>query len=286
MGNCTEVTISVRFERGFEQADEPAVGRNLPPIRNHGCIKTKYGRRIIRGRVVVCDRTADNAEIADLRVGDAGGQRRKRLASFLGEAANRATVACRVMAPNENRLCWFPPCLTAPQILYIYQHRRRVQAVLPRRQQRLSARQNLRIGIGTKHGYRFVEAGLHACSRMVAFSGRPRGSHRGAAGYHGVDDVQVTGAAAEIAVQFVADGFRSHFLFVARDSERHHNHARRAEPALQRVMVDKCPLHRNGVRLDGATPSIVVTDCPLVCATSTVQDLIALPSTCTVQQPH
>src|SRR3982751_5840599 len=53
-----------------------------------------------------------------------------------------------------------------------------------------------------------------------------------------LDDVVVAGATAEIALKLLADGVLVQIVALAADHvDRRHHHARRAEPALQTVML-------------------------------------------------
>src|SRR5579863_9688830 len=62
---------------------------------------------------------------------------------------------------------------------------------------------------------------------------------------HRLDDVVVTGAAADIAFQFVPDGRLVELAAVAMDDvDRRHDHAGRAVAALQAMIVAKRGLHR------------------------------------------
>ena len=65
-----------------------------------------------------------------------------------------------------------------------------------------------------------------------------------------------------------------------------HHHARRAEAALQGVMLMESRLNRAERAAAGRRPSIVVIDAPSAITARTVQDLIACPSISTVQAPH
>src|SRR5215467_7103582 len=73
-----------------------------------------------------------------------------------------------------------------------------------------------------------------------------------------LDDVVVAGAAAEIALEFLADGLLVEVVALAVDDvDRGHDHARRAEAALQAVVLAERLLHRVqllavGEALDGA----------------------------------
>ena len=66
---------------------------------------------------------------------------------------------------------------------------------------------------------------------------------------------------------------------------RRHDHAGRAETALQPMMFPERRLHRMQVA-PSASPSIVRMSEPEAWAASIVQDFTALPSTWTTQAPH
>src|SRR5262245_20447736 len=87
---------------------------------------------------------------------------------------------------------------------------------------------------------------------------------RGALATHGagacsdrLDDVVIPGAAAQVAVELVTDGLLVELVAVAaNDVERRHDHAGRAEAALQPMVLTERLLHRMqlvalGERLDG-----------------------------------
>src|SRR5688500_2793703 len=61
---------------------------------------------------------------------------------------------------------------------------------------------------------------------------------------HGLDDVVVAGAAAQVAVQAGADLFLCGTVVVLHQVHRAHHHARGAEAALQAVAVAERGLHR------------------------------------------
>src|SRR5262245_39404131 len=75
--------------------------------------------------------------------------------------------------------------------------------------------------------------------------GRSAASHGARAGGDRLDDVVVAGAAAEIAVELVADRFLVELVpLAAHDIERRHDHAGGAEAALQAMVLAKRLLHR------------------------------------------
>ena len=65
---------------------------------------------------------------------------------------------------------------------------------------------------------------------------------------------------------------------------RHHL-ARRAVPALERVMLEEGPLHRMQLPV-GANPSIVITSVSATATASVMQASTRRPATCTVHAPH
>src|SRR5687767_1203945 len=74
---------------------------------------------------------------------------------------------------------------------------------------------------------------------------RAPASHACGAGLNGLDDIVVSGAAAEIAVELGADGrFVEPLAPAPNDVERRHDHARSAESALQAVVGAERLLHR------------------------------------------
>src|SRR5579864_283420 len=58
---------------------------------------------------------------------------------------------------------------------------------------------------------------------------------------HGLDDVGIAGAAANLAAKLVADGLRVRIRETQQDITRHHQHARRAKSALQRMALVEVP---------------------------------------------
>src|ERR1700759_474719 len=70
-----------------------------------------------------------------------------------------------------------------------------------------------------------------------------------------LNDILIAGAAAEIAFEFFPDGVVGEIMPLAVDDiDRGHDHARRAEPALQTMMLAKCLLHRMQRRAVGGKP--------------------------------
>ena len=63
-------------------------------------------------------------------------------------------------------------------------------------------------------------------------------------GHHGLDDVVIARAAAQIAFQLVANGFFARIWIALSQVDRTHDHARRAEAALQGMMFAEGFLHR------------------------------------------
>src|ERR1700760_362808 len=69
--------------------------------------------------------------------------------------------------------------------------------------------------------------------------------HRPGAGGDRLHDVLVAGAAAEITLELLADRMLGQIMALAMDQvDRGHDHARRAEAALQTVMLAERLLHR------------------------------------------
>src|SRR5689334_8771638 len=69
-------------------------------------------------------------------------------------------------------------------------------------------------------------------------------SHRRRAGRDGLHDVVIARAAAEVAFERFADGALVGVRMALHEVDRAHHHARRAEAALERVMLAKRGLHR------------------------------------------
>src|SRR5689334_1859270 len=69
-------------------------------------------------------------------------------------------------------------------------------------------------------------------------------AHAGGTRAHGLDDVVVASAPAEVALEPVPDVVLARIGVVATQVGRTHDHARRAEPALQTVVLLKRRLHR------------------------------------------
>ena len=103
-----------------------------------------------------------------------------------------------------------------------------------------------------------------------------------------LDDVVVAGAAAEIALEPLADLLLGEAVgMLLHEVDGAHHHARRAEAALQGVMfAEGISCIGCSVPSASARPSIVVTCAPSACSASMVQDLTTSPSTCTTQAPH
>src|SRR5476649_179641 len=79
---------------------------------------------------------------------------------------------------------------------------------------------------------------------LETFSSTSRTLHGARAGSNRLDDVVIAGAAAEIAVEFMTDGFFIQFIALAPDHvDRGHHHARRAKSALQPVVLAEGFLH-------------------------------------------
>src|SRR5580704_15700343 len=89
---------------------------------------------------------------------------------------------------------------------------------------------------------------------------------------HGLDDIVIAGAAADIAFELLADGGLVELAAMTlHDVDRRHDHARRAIAALQAVIVAERRLHRMQL-VALAMPSMVVTLLPAAWPASTVQD--------------
>src|SRR6187402_1795493 len=69
-------------------------------------------------------------------------------------------------------------------------------------------------------------------------------SHRGGALLHRLDDVVVAGAPAKVALELLADLVLGRLRMAVHEVDRAHDHAGRAEPALQAVAVLERRLHR------------------------------------------
>src|SRR5262245_60888326 len=70
-------------------------------------------------------------------------------------------------------------------------------------------------------------------------------AHPGRTGHNGAHDVVVARASTEIALELLADDVLAHVrAFAQHDIDAGHDHAGRAEAALQRVMLTKRRLHR------------------------------------------
>src|SRR5262249_60043322 len=87
---------------------------------------------------------------------------------------------------------------------------------------------------------------LNGCEfERLRLLGRLRDLHAAGRVQHGLDDVVVTGAAADIALELVAHGRLVELAAIAMDNvDRGHDHARGAEAALQPVIVAERRLHR------------------------------------------
>src|SRR3990170_8349197 len=70
------------------------------------------------------------------------------------------------------------------------------------------------------------------------------GPHRRCGGADGGNDVLVPGAPAEVALDGVPDLVIGRIGVALEQVDRGHDHARRAEPALEAVLLPECVLHR------------------------------------------
>src|SRR5437868_14948170 len=93
--------------------------------------------------------------------------------------------------------------------------------------------------VGLVAGRAVAEAGL---ATVVSVMARSSSRHLGEAVFHGLHDVLVTGAAAEVAVERLAYLRFRRLLGLRGEADRGEHHARRAEAALQAVMLLECRL--------------------------------------------
>src|SRR3546814_10902609 len=70
-------------------------------------------------------------------------------------------------------------------------------------------------------------------------------------GHHGLDDVVVAGAAADVAFQLVANGILVRVRMALHEVDGAHDHDRRAEAALQGMMLAEGFLHRMQLAVRG-----------------------------------
>ena len=135
-----------------------------------------------------------------------------------------------------------------------------------------------------------ARAGLHRAfnrAYSAAFAAAREAPWPARPGADRLDDVVVAGAAADIALELLADRVLVEVVALAIDDvDRRHDHARRAEAALQAVMLAERLLHR--MQLAALRQALDRRDIgALACeAASVVQDFIARPSICTTQAPH
>src|SRR5262249_27151676 len=100
------------------------------------------------------------------------------------------------------------------------------------------------------------------------------------------DDAGIAGAAAQVPAQDVADlGFGGVRIAGQVIGERHQN-ARRAEAALQSVMVANACCSGLSVPSGAASDSTVLTSRPSAWTASVRHERVAMPSISTVQAPH
>ena len=85
------------------------------------------------------------------------------------------------------------------------------------------------------------------CSRH----GMPSAAFRRGRGFHRVDDVLISGAAADVALEAVADLLLGRVGIAIDDLLGRHDHAGRAEAALQSVLVPESLLHRVELAVSG-----------------------------------
>src|SRR5260370_1381460 len=78
--------------------------------------------------------------------------------------------------------------------------------------------------------------------------------HRARAGLHGLDDVVIAGAAADVAFQPFAYVLLAGIGVMAGEVDGAHDHARGAEAALQPVMLAEGGLHRMQRAIAGQPP--------------------------------
>ncbi len=102
---------------------------------------------------------------------------------------------------------------------------------------------------------------------------------------HGVEDLRVAGAAAEVAGERLADLVVRRVRAAPQQIGRRDDEPGRAEAALHRACVDECLLHRMQRRRP-ASPSTVVTSWPSACAASTRHAQTSVPSSSTEHEPH
>ena len=102
---------------------------------------------------------------------------------------------------------------------------------------------------------------------------------------HRAHDRLVAGAAAEVAREPAADLVVRRVGVAVEQRLRRHEHAGRAEAALQRVLLDERALQRVQ-RRPSASPSTVRTSRPSTSAASTRQEFTSRPSSSTLQAPQ
>src|SRR5690349_15758250 len=105
---------------------------------------------------------------------------------------------------------------------------------------RMSSLRSMREPIGPVGLVAGRAAGLAAVVSVMAGSSS---CHFRKAVFHGLHDVVVSGAAAEVAVERLADLGLGGLLGLAGEPDRGHHHARRAEAALQTVVLLERGLH-------------------------------------------
>src|SRR5262249_19805626 len=87
-------------------------------------------------------------------------------------------------------------------------------------------------------------AGKDFVSRRWSNSARGLPTHLGDRAAHGLDDVLVAGAAAEIGREKIENVIIREVGIRLQRIHRQHQKTRRTEPALKRVMLDECALYR------------------------------------------
>ena len=112
-----------------------------------------------------------------------------------------------------------------------------------------------------------------------------RSAHLGGRGADRLDDVLVAGAAAEVRRQDVEQFLVADVRLPLQHADRQHQEARRAEAALQAVVLHEGALHRMQLVAVGS-PSTVRIGLPSACTANIRQERTGSPSTITVQAPQ
>ena len=291
-----------RVQAGLEEPGEKVVGRYVPGAAlaqqvDRATQRDQRHRQVGRG-IRVRQRAADRAAVPDLRIAD--------LRSGMGE--QRCVGPDQVGGGQRRRAAWprRSPARSPSARIPVSSVSRpmsmstdgRGQAQLHHRQQRVAARQQLRVlaeagqqveGVRRPNRRPRSRTAPGSLARPAASApagpavARPRPAalgHGRRGGQHRADDVVVAGAAAEVALQALPDLGLGRVRVLREQADRPPSPC----PGVQNPHCRPCSW-RNAACTGCSSPSVarpsaVVTCCPLACTVSTVHDF----TDCAVQQ--